>query len=81
MMAEGFEVGDLCIKKKGHVQLTIGYHQLSGTVIRLKKPLLVLEKETRTSGEVNYDAIGVIREKVLFKEKPYALISKPGGGS
>ena len=32
------------MQTKGVVELTIGYHQLSGKLVPLKKPLAVLEK-------------------------------------
>ena len=32
------------LQVKGVVELTIGYHQLSGKLVPLKKPLAVLEK-------------------------------------
>ena len=63
----------------------MGYHELAGTKVTLKKPLLVLRKkkvgggapdqEPPTAAEVELEVIGVIRHKILFKDRPKALIS------
>ncbi|XP_058774203.1 uncharacterized protein LOC131648467 [Vicia villosa] len=61
--------------------LTIGYHELTGSKISLKKPLLVLKKVKHMDGEncsdVELQVVGIIRHKILFKTRPKALISKP----
>lgn len=49
-MSRGFDVGTLRAAEGGTVFLTIGYHQLDGKVMDLKKPLLLLER--REEGEV-----------------------------
>lgn len=50
----------------------------------LKKPMLVLKKikcmdgdqsDEATSSRVELDVVGVIRHKILFKNRPKALIS------
>ncbi|KAL3365519.1 hypothetical protein AABB24_010572 [Solanum stoloniferum] len=60
--------------------------QLTGTKVPLKKPMLVLkkiklsteeEKGDINSTKVELDVIGVIRQRILFKTRPKALISKP----
>nr|CAB3478986.1 unnamed protein product [Digitaria exilis] len=65
---------------------TVGYHELAGTKVTLKKPLLVLRKKKVGGGgvgdqeppaEVELEVIGIIRHKILFKDRPKALISKP----
>ena len=38
---------------KGIVELTIGYHQLSGKLVPLKKPLAVLEKVVGADAEAH----------------------------
>lgn len=63
---------------------TVGYHELTGSKISLKKPLLVLKK-TRSvdedqssdtkSGNAELEVIGIIRQRILFKTRPKALIS------
>ncbi|BFG23308.1 hypothetical protein CerSpe_095820 [Prunus speciosa] len=57
---------------------TTGYHELTGTKQPLKKPLLVLRKlkPSRDAG-VELEVIGIIRQRILFKTRPMALISKP----
>ncbi|KAJ1259202.1 hypothetical protein BS78_10G136400 [Paspalum vaginatum] len=88
----GLHIGRLCASpspssasKVGYT-FTVGYHELAGTKVTLKKPLLVLRKkkvsggagdEEPPSAEVELEVIGIIRHKILFKERPKALISKP----
>ncbi|KAI7838182.1 hypothetical protein COHA_008030 [Chlorella ohadii] len=82
---EAFDVGTLSVSSSGSVLLTIGYHQLEGKRMELKKPFAVLDRVTGSgSGEegqdsTQYKVIGVVREKILFKARPRALITKPGG--
>lgn len=109
---------------QGSVLLTIGYHQLEGKRMELKKPFAVLDRvagsgsgsseegdegtqykvrryllgvrgcccmSTNVTGNDQWCApccmclslmpqvIGVVREKILFKARPRALITKPGG--
>jgi chromosome transmission fidelity protein 8 len=65
---------------------TVGYHELAGTKVMLKKPLLVLRKKKANAvcgeqepppaaTEVELEVIGIIRHKILFKDRPKALIS------
>lgn len=63
----------------------MGYHELTGSKLSLKKPILVLKKiqlqneeedgDDPDSKRVELDVIGVIRHKILFKTRPKALIS------
>ncbi|KAE8807107.1 hypothetical protein D1007_16652 [Hordeum vulgare] len=73
---------------EGGYTFTIGYHELAGSKVTLKKPLLVLRKKKNGKGgtgelgqggpaEVELEVIGIIRHKILFKDRPKALISKP----
>ncbi|KAK9868158.1 hypothetical protein WJX84_002314 [Apatococcus fuscideae] len=57
------------------LQLTIGHHQLTGKLVDLKKPLVVLQKVS--DPHINYQAVGIIRRKYHFKTRPRAMISKP----
>ncbi|CAG9467702.1 unnamed protein product [Pedinophyceae sp. YPF-701] len=76
--AEGFDVGKICVKGGGKVQLTIGHHRLEGSVVQLPKPLLVMAQVlAQQGGATEYDAVGVVRQKVVFKDRPFALISAP----
>ncbi|CAI0403577.1 unnamed protein product [Linum tenue] len=75
---QNLEIGRLCRPSSDEkYTLTIGYHELSGTKVTLKKPLAVLKKVKRTDdGKVELDVVGVIRHKILFKTRPKALISR-----
>ncbi|CAL5080753.1 unnamed protein product [Urochloa decumbens] len=98
----GLHIGRLCSApspssaSKGGYTFTVGYHELAGTKVALKKPLLVLRKKKKVSGgdggagdqespaaaaaaevEQELEVIGIIRHKILFKDRPKALISKP----
>ncbi|XP_077240222.1 chromosome transmission fidelity-like protein [Tasmannia lanceolata] len=79
----GLEIGRLChSSSEGNYTFTVGYHELSGSKIVLKKPLLVLKKkkvvdpDSDNSPKMELDVIGIIRHKILFKTRPKALISK-----
>ncbi|GLC46605.1 hypothetical protein PLESTM_001896000 [Pleodorina starrii] len=82
---ETSEIGVLLSKDKDGkaLQLTIGYHQLEGKRVPLKKPLAILSKSGSTSHagdtSTSYEVVGVIRDQYLFKTRPRALISKPAG--
>lgn len=39
-------------QRKDSLQLTIGYHQLEGQLVNLKKPLAILEKESKDNNAV-----------------------------
>ncbi|KAM0896472.1 hypothetical protein ACQ4PT_023174 [Festuca glaucescens] len=84
---QGLHIGRLCStsstpSSKGAYTFTVGYHELAGTRVTLKKPLLVLRKKKNdgqarpAAPQVELEVIGVIRHKILFKDRPKALISK-----
>ncbi|KAJ4755174.1 Chromosome transmission fidelity protein 8 [Rhynchospora pubera] len=81
----GLEIGRLCCSSSSsqvNYTFTVGYHELSGTKVSLKKPLLVLKKNKQEEGsvsnnEVDLEVIGIIRHKILFKNRPKAIISRP----
>lgn len=72
---------------KARCTFTVGYHELAcaGSKVALKKPLLVLRKKKASGGDqepptvaaadVELEVIGIIRQKILFKDRPKALIS------
>ncbi|KAM6555909.1 hypothetical protein CsatB_002928 [Cannabis sativa] len=71
-------IGQLCRPSSQEVYtFTVGYHELTGTKVALKKPLLVLKKVKQSSDNVALEVIGLIRHRILFKTRPKALISKP----
>ncbi|XP_074291262.1 uncharacterized protein LOC141618039 [Silene latifolia] len=83
---QNLEIGRLCRPSSQETYtFTIGYHELTGSRVKLKKPLVVLKKvkhsdedqetNTNSSSTVELDVIGVIRQKILFKTRPKALIS------
>lgn len=62
---------------------TVGYHELTGSKVPLKSPILVLKKikhpdvdRSRESNcNVELQVIGIISHRILFKTRPKALIS------
>ncbi|XP_011048658.1 PREDICTED: chromosome transmission fidelity protein 8 homolog [Populus euphratica] len=91
---QNLQIGQLCRLSSSSQEsytFTVGYHELTGSKVTLKKPLLVLKKVKRfmdvdqsddnkgdlPSSKVELDVIGIIRHKILFKTRPKALISKP----
>lgn len=67
-----------CQQAADTYQLTIGYHQLEGTRVALKQPVLLLDKQRDASG-TSYRVHGVVRSRLLFKTRPRSLITKPSG--
>ncbi|KAL3687442.1 hypothetical protein R1sor_013751 [Riccia sorocarpa] len=88
---QDLEIGTLCKRPSGKFSLIVGYHELEGLQVKLKKPLLVFKSgrqglpdaekmEVDTCGNgtrVELQVIGIIRQKLLFKNRPKALITKP----
>ncbi|KAK6132142.1 hypothetical protein DH2020_034133 [Rehmannia glutinosa] len=84
---QNLQIGVLCRpSSQENYTFTVGYHELTGSKVTLKKPILVLkkiklqDKEEESEGDVSstrveLDVIGVIRHKILFKTRPKALIS------
>ncbi|KAL0317766.1 UNVERIFIED_CONTAM: Chromosome transmission fidelity protein 8 [Sesamum angustifolium] len=85
---QNLQIGVLCRpSSQENYTFTVGYHELTGTKVSLKKPILVLKKiklrkveeeegeDDVNSAGVELDVIGVIRHKILFKTRPKALIS------
>ncbi|XP_020526040.1 putative uncharacterized protein DDB_G0287975, partial [Amborella trichopoda] len=65
---------------QGNYTFTVGYHELLGKKVILKKPLLVLRKgsineDASPNSQPTLDIIGIIRHRILFKTRPKALIS------
>ncbi|XP_062153612.1 uncharacterized protein LOC133861812 [Alnus glutinosa] len=85
---QNLKIGLLCRPSSQEVyNLTVGYHELIGSKVPLKKPLLVLKKtkhpetdnqsgDTISSSRVELHVVGIIRHRILFKTRPKALISK-----
>ncbi|KAI9091063.1 hypothetical protein K1719_028333 [Acacia pycnantha] len=83
---QNLEIGVLCRPSSQEVYtLTIGYHELTGSKVPLKKPTLVLKKikqlgvdsDRENNCNVELHVVGIIRQRILFKTRPKALISKP----
>lgn len=81
---QNLQIGLLCRpSSQENYTFTVGYHELTGYKVALKKPMVVLKKikymdvATSSSSCVELDVVGVIRHKILFKTRPTALISGP----
>ncbi|GFY84238.1 hypothetical protein Acr_03g0010120 [Actinidia rufa] len=73
---QNLEIGQLCRASSQTYTFTVGYHELTGSKVPLKKPLLVLKKIRHADEEkVELEVIGIIRQRILFKTRPKALIS------
>ncbi|XP_057547699.1 uncharacterized protein LOC130826157 [Amaranthus tricolor] len=86
---QNLEIGRLCRPPSQEIYtFTIGYHELTGSKITLKKPFLVLKKvkhsepdgdqnisSSKSSVNVELDVVGIIRQKIMFKTRPKALIT------
>ncbi|KFK26831.1 hypothetical protein AALP_AA8G299500 [Arabis alpina] len=73
------EIGRLCHSDSSQetYTFTVGYHELIGSKVTLKKPLLVLKKRKDDLSEKSSElqVLGIIRTKILFKTRPKPLIS------
>ncbi|XP_031495420.1 uncharacterized protein LOC116260991 [Nymphaea colorata] len=83
---QNLEIGRLCRPSQGTYTFTLGYHELSGTKVPLKKPMLVMKKTQDKQANdstgcshsgAELEVVGIIRHRILFKTRPKALISRP----
>ncbi|KAK6936468.1 Chromosome transmission fidelity protein 8 [Dillenia turbinata] len=87
---QNLEIGILCRPStQEKYTFTVGYHELTGSKVPLKKPFLILKKvkcldlgADQTDAPVNssdsnveLQVVGIIRHRILFKTRPKALIS------
>ncbi|KAK3039279.1 hypothetical protein RJ639_027983 [Escallonia herrerae] len=83
---QNLQIGLLCRpSSQENYTFTVGYHELTGSKVPLKKPLLVLKKIKHSNADedsttvnlsgVEMEVIGIIRHRILFKTRPKALIS------
>ncbi|XP_024958390.1 uncharacterized protein LOC102629526 isoform X2 [Citrus sinensis] len=78
-------IGQLCRpSSQESYTFTVGYHELTGSKVPLKKPLLVLKKVNcmdvdqsceGSSAGTDLEVVGIIRHRILFNTRPQALIS------
>ena len=74
---------------QGLPTLVIGKQRLTGRWVKLKKPLAVTEQVACTDkfaqdGDREYTLVGVIREKLVFDQRPDPIITRqvtPAGNS
>ncbi|KAL7229729.1 hypothetical protein ACSBR2_008270 [Camellia fascicularis] len=78
---QNLPIGHLCRPSSQETYtLTVGYHELMGSKVPLKKPFLVLKKlrqSSSSSSKEQLEVVGIIRHRILFKTRPKALISRP----
>ncbi|KAJ6676148.1 CHROMOSOME TRANSMISSION FIDELITY PROTEIN 8 [Salix viminalis] len=87
---QNLQIGQLCRLSSSSQEsytFTVGYHELTGSKVTLKKPLLVLKKVKGfmdvdqsddnkgdlPSSKIELDVIGIIRHKILFKTRPKGI--------
>ncbi|CAM6089274.1 unnamed protein product [Calypogeia fissa] len=89
---ETLTIGSLCMHPGNKFIFNVGYHELEGSKVTLKKPLVIMKKKKvaenemevdlsesygQGSSDVEMEVVGIIRHKLLFKNRPKALISRP----
>ncbi len=56
----------------------IGHHRLEGKFETLKRPFALLRKSSKCDG-VEFDVATVVKEKIVFKNRPRPLVSSNDG--
>ena len=77
-------IGDLHFDTDGRPQMIIGHHLLTGSFVKLDKPLAVMEKKTSSAEEMDcddqaqtsYEITALVRKKLIFKTRPKPIVSK-----
>lgn len=59
--------------KEGKPVLIVGLSRLEGSKVKLPSPYIVTEKCKVSETETCYNAVGIIHEKYLFKNRPKTL--------
>ncbi|KAF9963779.1 hypothetical protein BGZ70_007194 [Mortierella alpina] len=74
----GNTLGQLSILDGGvKAQLVIGNHRLDGKVMKLAKPLLLIQKQQKPTGNVAHDSDQAVSSKGKGKSKDYADMDEP----
>lgn len=81
---DGLTIGHMDERGKT-VTARIGNHSLTGEVVVLKKPLILIRKKSSTEGAevvsdgtTEYEVAGVIKRKLLFDVRPQPIIGGSG---
>jgi len=76
-------IGDLHFDAGGRPQLIIGHHLLTGSCVKLDKPLAVMKKVTKQplfdediENCTSYEIMALVKRKIIFKNRPKPIISK-----
>jgi len=73
-------IGDLHFDDGGRPQLIIGHHLLTGSCVKLDKPLAVMRKITKQREDIenctSYEIMALVKRKIIFKNRPKPIISK-----
>ena len=57
----------------GVPRLTMHKNQLEGEMVELKNPLAIMTLQKPEDGSKEYHAIGIVRQKLVFKARPYPI--------
>ena len=76
----GKRIGKLSIGDGGNPIFVIGHHRLEGKFATLKRPFALLRKSSKgDADEVEFDVATVVKEKIVFKNRPRPLVSSNDG--
>ena len=76
----GKTIGKLSIGDSGNPIFVIGHHRLEGKFETLKRPFALLRKSSKCDGDgVEFDVATVVKEKIVFKNRPRPLVSSNDG--
>mmetsp|Transcript_49 Transcript_49/g.70 ORF Transcript_49/g.70 Transcript_49/m.70 type:complete len:108 (-) Transcript_49:194-517(-) len=74
---QGNDLGELTISD-GKPHIKIGNYLLQGKVVKLPKPMVVLNRLNKAPNRNEIDIVATIREKYIFSKRPTFVL---GGGT
>ncbi|KAJ1741157.1 hypothetical protein LPJ68_003088 [Coemansia sp. RSA 1086] len=67
------QIAEIERQANGQAMMKVGVHRVQGTLVKLKKPLAVLKKQSTENG-TSYKIDAIVKEKFLFKLRPDVVL-------
>mmetsp|Transcript_18261 Transcript_18261/g.25731 ORF Transcript_18261/g.25731 Transcript_18261/m.25731 type:complete len:140 (+) Transcript_18261:148-567(+) len=80
------ELGAIRFTEEGKPMMTVGSHELKGSIVNLKEPFAVMKKKRKRSSKsdngddennsslVEYRVMGIVKKKFLFDQYPKSIM-------